>query len=270
MDDLLAGYGLLGVPLCPHVASSAYAALLSGEEKSLFCALTWDASPVGWAALGRWWSRSGLDWMLQEILLVGTWPLGWDVTEQPFREALGGALAFEGFAQAVDIQGFSCVLRNDAAAAIASFHKGSTKSPQMQCCALQLDRAAASVNVDLLPYHVPGLTLVAEGIDGASRAGAYCGAGANVDSILGPAMSDKLWHWQLVNSAAIDAGWGCVTVDAFATESNAQAPASGAGSTSPARRPSTRYASRTGRGACARSAAWPTARCCSSTPRPPW
>jgi hypothetical protein len=54
MDDLLARYGPLGVPLWPHVASSAYAALLSGEEKSLFCALTWDASPVGWAALGRW------------------------------------------------------------------------------------------------------------------------------------------------------------------------------------------------------------------------
>ena len=33
------------------MASSAYAFLLSGEERSLFCALTWDASPVGWAAL---------------------------------------------------------------------------------------------------------------------------------------------------------------------------------------------------------------------------
>ncbi len=87
---------------------------------------------------------------------LGTWPVGWDVTEQPFREALGGALAFEGFAQSVDIQGFSCVLRNDAAAAIASFRKGSTKSPQMQRCTLRLDQAAASVNVDLLQYHVPG------------------------------------------------------------------------------------------------------------------
>ncbi len=77
-------------------------------------------------------------------------------------------LAFEALAQAVDISGRSCILRNDASAAIASFRKGSTISPQMQRCALRLDRAAARVDVDLLPYHVPGLTLIAEGIDGAS------------------------------------------------------------------------------------------------------
>ncbi len=172
---------------------------------------------VGWAALGRWWARFGADWELRELLLVGTWPKDWDTSEQPYREALAGALAFEGFAHAVDIQGFSCVLRNDAAAAIACYRKGSMQSPQMQRCALRLDRAAASVNVDLLPYYVP-----AEGIDGASRAGADFGAGVNVDSILGPSVSDKLW--QLVISAAVDAGWGSVTVDAFASESNARAP----------------------------------------------
>jgi hypothetical protein len=56
-------------------------------------------------------------------------------------------------------------------------------------------------------YHVPGLTLVAEGIDGASRdAGAHFGAGANVDCILGPAVPDELW--QLENGAAMDAGGG--------------------------------------------------------------
>ncbi len=92
---------------------------------------------------------------------MGSWPAGWDVSEQPFREALGGALAFEGFAQAVDLQGRSCVLRNDASAAITAFLKGSTQSAPMQRCALRLYRAAASANVDLLPYHIPGLTLVA-------------------------------------------------------------------------------------------------------------
>jgi hypothetical protein len=87
---------------------------------------------------------------------------------------------------------------------------------------LRLDRAAASVNVDLLPYHVPGLTLVAEGIDGASRAGDDFGPGMNVDSILGPAVSDQLWL--LVCRAASAAGLGGFTVDAFASESNARAP----------------------------------------------
>jgi hypothetical protein len=47
MDDFLRHYGPLGAPLWPPVASSAYAAVISGEEKLLFCALTWDASPDG-------------------------------------------------------------------------------------------------------------------------------------------------------------------------------------------------------------------------------
>ncbi len=82
------------------------------------------------------------------MLLVCSWPASWDVSQQPFREALGGVLALD---QAVDISGRSCIMRNDASAAIASFRKGSTISPQMQRCALRLDRAAARVDVYLLP-----------------------------------------------------------------------------------------------------------------------
>ncbi len=92
----------------------------------------------------------------------------------------------------------------------------------VQRCALRLDRAAASANVDLLPYHVPGLTLVAEGIDCASRSGADFSEDVNVNSILGPAISNELWR--LVSGVAVDAGWGGVTVDTFASESNARAP----------------------------------------------
>jgi hypothetical protein len=222
VDALVERYGPLGVPLWPPVASSAYAKLLSGEERALLCGLTWDASPVGWAALARWWELSGTVWSLRDLLLVGSWPAGWDVSQQPFREALGGALAFEAFAQAVNIHGYTCVLRNDASAAIACFRKGSTRSPVMQRCALRLDRAAAAANVDILPLHVPGLTLVAEGIDGASRAGDDFGATANVQSILGPAVSDELWR--LAQAAVDAAGLAHITVDAFASESNARAP----------------------------------------------
>jgi hypothetical protein len=53
MDDLIQHYGPLCAPLWPPIASSAYASVLSGEEKLLFFALTWDAPPDGWAALGR-------------------------------------------------------------------------------------------------------------------------------------------------------------------------------------------------------------------------
>ena len=94
IDAIVTCYGPLGTLVWPPVASSAYAALLSGEEKSLLCALTWDVSPVGWAALGRWWVLSCSEWVLQDLLLVDTWPAGWDVSKQPLREALGGALAF--------------------------------------------------------------------------------------------------------------------------------------------------------------------------------
>jgi hypothetical protein len=172
--------------------------------------------------LARWRPRDGSEPALRDLLLLGTWPADWDVSQQLFREALGGALAFEAFAQAVDIRGLTCVLRNDAAAAIASFRKGSTQSPPMQRCALRLDRAAALLDVDCLPLHVLGLSLVAEGIDGASRGEADFGPYANVDSILGPSISDGLWL--LVARAAVAAGWDGITVDAFASESNARAP----------------------------------------------
>ncbi len=55
MDTIIMRYWPLGSPLWQPVASSAYAALLSGEEQTLYCSVTWDASPSGWAGLARWW-----------------------------------------------------------------------------------------------------------------------------------------------------------------------------------------------------------------------
>ena len=84
-----------------------------------------------------------------------------------------------------------------------------------------MSRSASAADVDLLPWHVPGLQLVAEGIDGASRAGDDLGAGCNVESIRGPAVCDELWD--LVRAVATSAGWR-ITVDAFASAANARAP----------------------------------------------
>ena len=92
----------------------------------------------------------------------------------------------------------------------------------MQRCALRLSRAAAAVNIDTLPLHVPGLVLIAEGVDGASRDGSELGPDANVAAVLGPAVDDEVWAAVLRVVAA--AGWGRVTVDAFASASNARAP----------------------------------------------
>jgi hypothetical protein len=171
--------------------------LLCGEETALFCSVTWDASTHagGWAAVAVWWDSSGAAPEMRDLLLVGSWPDAWDVSQQPFREALGpgGVLAFESFARQVNLSGRCCILRNDASAAIAAFRKGSPQSQPLQRCALRLNRAAASVDVDCLPLHFPGLTLVAEGVDGASRSGSELGEDANVDSVRGPAVSDDLW-----------------------------------------------------------------------------
>jgi hypothetical protein len=222
MQAVILRYGTAGCPLWPPVASSAYAALLCGEEKGLFCSVTWDASTHGWAAVAVWWDASRGDPLQRDLLLVGSWPADWDVSEQPFREALGGVLAFESFAQQVNLSGRCCILRNDASAAIASFRKGSTQSVPLQRCALRLNRAAVAVDVDCLPLHVPGLTLVAEGVDGASRCGSELGENANVDNVRGPTVLDSLWR--IISTAVVDAGWGPVTVDAFASEYNARAP----------------------------------------------
>ncbi len=50
--------------------------------------------------------------------------------------------------------------------------------------------ARLDLPVDLLLCHVPGMQLVEEGVDGASRGGLHFGEDANLDSVVGPAVSD--------------------------------------------------------------------------------
>jgi hypothetical protein len=151
--------------------------------------------------------------------MVGSWPAWCDVSEQPYREDLGRALSFDAFTRAVDAHGFFCILRNDAEAATGSLRKGSTQSPEMQGCALHLARSSAKVDMPYMCWHVPGLVFIAEGIDGASRGGFTFGPDANLVSVLGPAVSDALWAMVLAATDAV--GW-TVTVDAYATQSNAR------------------------------------------------
>jgi hypothetical protein len=125
----------------------------------VFCALTRDASTTGWTALARWRDTPGPAPVLREPLPVGTWPAGRNVSKQPFREAPGGALALEAFAQVVASRGPCCIPRNDAVAATAAFREGCTLSPQQQLCTLRLPRAAACGNVGYLPGQAPSLVL---------------------------------------------------------------------------------------------------------------
>ena len=121
---------------------------------------------------------------------------------QEARPELGGRLGF---------------FRNDADAAVAALRKGSSGSAPMQDGALRFSRLCARADIDPLCMHVPGLTLVAEGIDGASRSGGAFGSDANLEHVIGPSVSDGLWD------RIVEAVRACglrVTVDLFATESN--------------------------------------------------
>jgi hypothetical protein len=68
---------------------------------------------------------------MRERLLIGAWPTGEDVSEQPFRECLAAPLALEGAAQVLDLRGRIGLLHNDAEAAIAALRKGSLQSEPM-------------------------------------------------------------------------------------------------------------------------------------------
>ena len=74
-------------------------------------------------------------------------------------------------ALAVDLRVLYGLLRNDAEAAIGSLTEGSTSSPPMQRQAVRLNQVAYQQELDLLLADVPGLALVEEGIDCASRSG---------------------------------------------------------------------------------------------------
>ena len=218
MLDIVMQYGSVGSELWPVEPATLYDRFMRGLLHSLFFVLTWDASPTGWAALARWWATlpTGRR-VLRDLRLVGTWPPHADITEQAHREAWAGTLAFCALSQAQDIRSSTVLMRNDASAAIAAFRKGSFRSPQLQAAAMAINDARAKLDVVTPLLHVPGLALIQEGIDGASRDGSAFGAGANVASIQGPAVSDSLWHH--IQALADQFQWK-LTIDLFASACN--------------------------------------------------
>ena len=143
-----------------------------------------------------------------------TWPAGAAPSaDQVHREALGLCIALETAAAIVDLCHCSVILRNDSAPALSALRKGSTDSPFLQTCAMRMNRFAAERDVDLLFLHVPGETLVAEGIDAASR--------SLVEAERGPACGPELRA--LVAEAALQHGWS-ISVDLFACGENSLCP----------------------------------------------
>ena len=193
---------------------------MRGETGPGVAVATWDSGPHGWAALWKWWDCRGGEKVLEERLLIGTWPAGSDVAEQAHREGLGGCLMLEAMAKDKDLTGWLVILRNDAESALTAFRKGSSRSRVMQTLAVRFNRLCVRLNLDTVQLHVPGKQLVAEGIDGASRDGLLLGVGNNVESVLGPSVSDELW--QKVLGVAAEVGWE-ISVDLFASAVNARA-----------------------------------------------
>ena len=73
-------YGHLGQEMWPLPPSTLAEQLMSGILTDSIALITWDASIDGWAALARWWELRGDRRALRGQLLIGTWPLGADVS----------------------------------------------------------------------------------------------------------------------------------------------------------------------------------------------
>ena len=118
----------------------------------------WDSSPSGYAGLVRWWAQgSDGQWNLEELLVVGTWPVGAAVEHQPHREALGDCLVLKGAARQLDLRHGVILYRNDAQAAVAAMSKESFPSPEMQESAVQtrINRLLFGLEIVGPFWHVP-------------------------------------------------------------------------------------------------------------------
>jgi hypothetical protein len=127
---------------------------------------------------------------------------------QVHREGAGAPMAMRLVRRLVDTENATILLRNDCDPVIIALRKGSP-SPQLQEAAEMVCTEALAGRCRYLTLHVPGIQLIAEGIDGGSRAGA--------DRLLGPACSARTR--ELLAEFLQVHGWA-LTLDLFATTGN--------------------------------------------------
>ena len=102
-------------------------------------------------------------------LVVGTFDGSIDVSEQIYREAVGGYLAVEAAARLVNLFESVLILRNDSYSALTALRKGSSASNTLQSCATRLAITCSDLCIEPYFLHAPGDTLISEGVDDASR-----------------------------------------------------------------------------------------------------
>ena len=110
---------------------------------------TYDASKHGWGSIIRSKSRliqpedsSPPRLASLDVVIVGTYPPDFDISDQVFREAAAGCLASETAIAVAKARGFNtqgCIIlaRNDAASALAALRKGPVSGVARICFAFE-------------------------------------------------------------------------------------------------------------------------------------
>ena len=193
----------LGQPLWPYIASSLYAARLLGLTGGRLLVLNeWDASVHGWGGFVSWGS--------ERRLVAAAFLDTEDMQVQARRETMGGYLLFKASSRMLDTRGALFLHRNDCIAALAALRKGSFASASLQRIAAAFNELSAAQQTEHYFLHAPGTSLVADGIDDASRGVAQ--------RTMHPACTETMRG--ILRSMAAALGWE-ITVDIFATEANA-------------------------------------------------
>lgn len=198
-------YAAIGSTLWPFVPSSLYAAFLRGDALGIrLRVIDFDASQIGWG----FGIRSPEDATIK--IHPNSWPRGTDSSVQVHNEGAAAPLALAAAELMVSMQDSVVIFRNDSLVALSALRKGCTSSPALQSSAMSLSRSCARLNADPLFLHVPGSSLVAEGIDDASR--------ALVSAERGPACGPALRA--RIRDLATSHGWN-ISLDLFACAENA-------------------------------------------------
>jgi hypothetical protein len=198
-----------GRTMWPFVASSLYAALCRGDTAGARVrAITFDGSVgAGWGAA----LQTSED--PQMVISSHTYPPGTDSSVQVHNEGRAGAGALEAFDLLVDLSDSVIIFRNDCVGALTALELGCTTSAILQDAAMRVARCCARHNATCLFLHVPGSTLVAEGVDAASRSGAQSERGP----ACGPALRQR------IIDLAASYNWE-ISIDLFASTENAITP----------------------------------------------